>query len=80
MCGIVGILAKDYDSDHLRDDLGEAVRLLRHRGPDDQGTWMNGSGVAVGPPRVSNLDQWPHGPQPMLSPDGRHRKVFKSVI
>lgn len=80
MCGIVGILAKDYDSDRLRDDLEKAVGLLQHRGPDDQGTWMNGTGVAFGHTRLSILDLSPHGHQPMVSRDGRHVIVFNGEI
>lgn len=80
MCGIVGILAPDYDRDRLRGDLENAVGLLAHRGPDDRGTWTNGSGVAFGHTRLSILDLSAHGHQPMVSGDGRHVIVFNGEI
>ena len=80
MCGIVGILARNYRGDHLRDDLDKAVGLLHHRGPDDRGTWLNGAGVALGHTRLSILDLSAHGHQPMVSADGRHVVVFNGEI
>lgn len=80
MCGIVGILAGNSGGDHLREDLEKAVGLLEHRGPDDRGTWLNGSGVAFGHTRLSILDLSAHGHQPMVSADGRHVIVFNGEI
>ena len=80
MCGIVGILARDYESEHLRGDLEKAVALLAHRGPDDRGTWTNGAGAAFGHTRLSILDLSAHGHQPMVSGDGRYVVVFNGEI
>ncbi len=45
--------------------------VLAHRGPDDDGTWMNGdSTVFLGHRRLSIIDVSSRGKQPMLSPDG----------
>lgn len=80
MCGIVGVWKEDYDSDHLRRDVASAVASLHHRGPDDRGTWTNGSGVSLGHTRLSILDLSPHGHQPMRSADGRFAIVFNGEI
>jgi asparagine synthase (glutamine-hydrolysing) len=80
MCGIVGVWKSDYDRDHLRRDLGNAVASLHHRGPDDSGTWLNESGLALGHTRLSILDLSPLGHQPMVSPDGRFAIVFNGEI
>lgn len=80
MCGIVGIWADDQIQDRVNADLGEAVARLRHRGPDDQGTWTNESGIGFGHTRLSILDLSDFGHQPMVSEDGRFVIVFNGEI
>ena len=80
MCGIVGIWAKNYGKDRFQGDLENAVTSLRHRGPDDRGTWMNDTGLGLGHTRLSILDLSPLGHQPMVSADGRHIVVFNGEI
>lgn len=80
MCGIAGIWAKDYDPGFLQQDLAKAVASLKHRGPDDRGTWVNQTGVALGHTRLSILDLSSLGHQPMVSSDGRHVLVFNGEI
>ena len=80
MCGITGIWAKNYNKDRLIDDLNLAVEKLRHRGPNDCGTWFNDSGIALGHTRLSILDLSPLGHQPMISQDGRYVIVFNGEI
>jgi asparagine synthase (glutamine-hydrolysing) len=80
MCGIVGIWAKNYSKDLLEENLRDAVASLRHRGPDDQGVWLNDSGVALGHTRLSILDLSASGHQPMVSSDGRHVIVFNGEV
>jgi asparagine synthase (glutamine-hydrolysing) len=54
---------------------------LRHRGPDDQGTWVDPSGrVAFGFRRLAILDLTPAGHQPMVSPSGRYVMVFNGEV
>jgi asparagine synthase (glutamine-hydrolysing) len=60
--------------------LGEAVRRLNHRGPDDRGVWFNDAGVALGFARLSIVDLSPSGHQPMRSADGRFVIVFNGEI
>lgn len=80
MCGIVGIWTREVDKDGLQGDLEEAVAALRHRGPDDRGTWINDNGLALGHTRLSILDLSPLGHQPMVSSDGRYVVVFNGEI
>lgn len=80
MCGVVGIWARDYGGDLLREDLKAAVSSLHHRGPDDHGIWLNESGVGLGHTRLSILDLSPLGHQPMVSADGRYVLVFNGEI
>ncbi|HEY9640570.1 MAG TPA: asparagine synthetase B, partial [Coleofasciculaceae cyanobacterium] len=54
---------------------------LYHRGPDDEGIWIDpSSGVAVGHRRLAILDLSPEGHQPMLSADDRYILVFNGEI
>lgn len=66
MCGICGIITQDQDS-VIEPVLARMVARLRHRGPDDQGTWLE-SGVGLGQSRLSIIDLSPLGHQPMASP------------
>ncbi len=82
MCGIVGIWNKSisYGRDEIAEDLTKAVGLLRHRGPDDNGTWTNAQGIALGHTRLSILDLSFHGHQPMISEDGRFVIVYNGEV
>ncbi len=54
---------------------------LTHRGPDDRGTWLDGSlGVALGHRRLSVVDLSPAGHQPMISSDGRYVIVYNGEV
>jgi len=80
MCGIVGIWAQNQSEDRIRADLTQAVATLRHRGPDDQGIWVNSSGLGLGHTRLSILDLSELGHQPMISKDGRLAIVFNGEV
>lgn len=58
MCGIVGIWdqSNSYDQEELSRDLKTSVGTLKHRGPDDNGTWSNERGLGLGHTRLSILD------------------------
>ena len=78
VCGIVGFI----DPLHSRD---EAVQLIddmcvqiRHRGPDDQGTWV-GDGVALGMRRLAIIDL-AGGRQPTFNEDQQVVVVFNGEI
>lgn len=68
MCGIVGFWNRDGK---LAEEgaLKPMMDRIRHRGPDDSGTWAGGS-VILGHLRLSILDLSPRGHQPFLTPDG----------
>lgn len=76
MCGITGIWTPDNNQEVVRAEISRAVEALRHRGPDDNGIWVNGSGVALGHTRLSILDLSQAGHQPMTSADGRYVIVY----
>jgi asparagine synthase (glutamine-hydrolysing) len=57
------------------------ARTLVHRGPDDEGVWVDpGGAVALGFRRLSILDLTPEGHQPMASADGRYTVAFNGEI
>jgi asparagine synthase (glutamine-hydrolysing) len=72
MCGIAGIATSEHarvDEDALR----KMGRTLRHRGPDDTGTYVNRSGdilVGLAHRRLSIVDLSAAGHQPMTNEDG----------
>src|ERR1043165_9227102 len=73
MCGLTGFLQTDGGSDtDMRMRVAKMSDCLRHRGPDDEGTWTDGSaGVALGFRRLAIIDGTPAGHQPMVSSDER---------
>lgn len=82
MCGIAGWLGPPGG---VGEELGAAVDrmvgTLAHRGPDDEGRWMDASaGIALGFRRLAVLDLSDAGRQPMSSADGRYVCVFNGEI
>ena len=76
MCGIVGYSGR-FDAAALR----EGVRLIRHRGPDDCGLFVDeAAGVGLGHARLSIIDLSPLGHQPMEAVDGAVQIVFNGEI
>jgi asparagine synthase (glutamine-hydrolysing) len=81
MCGIAGILGGDPLDDAARQAVPVMLRALRHRGPDDCGTWTAPGGhAALAHARLSIIDLSPTGHQPMSTPDGRLTIVFNGEI
>ena len=66
MCGIAGIVRQDK-SPVERMTLERMVRAMVHRGPDDQGIWMDRS-VGLGHRRLSIIDR-SSGHQPLCNED-----------
>jgi len=78
MCGIVGKIA--FDGAPIGSGLIDRMcASIRHRGPDDQGTYVN-AGIGLGAVRLAVLDLSSLGHQPMASEDGRLRLVFNGEI
>jgi len=70
MCGIAAVLNLSLAPvPHLRPALGAMNRLLQHRGPDGEGTWVHPRGVAGFAHRRLSIIDLATGQQPMT--DGR---------
>src|SRR5665647_542869 len=76
MCGINGILRIHQQNTSA---VKQMNRALAHRGPDDEGTWLDES-ISLGQRRLSIIDLSPGGHQPMLSADKRYVLVFNGEI
>jgi asparagine synthase (glutamine-hydrolysing) len=81
MCGLAGFYShhvSDNDAHILLKNMGDAIK---HRGPDDHGTWyVPGAGVGFSHRRLAIVDVSSAGHQPMLSKDGRYMIAFNGEI
>ena len=67
MCGIAGIINGNKNSEKI---LQEMMHSIKHRGPDDNGTYCNEhKGVYLGSQRLSINDLSPKGKMPMFNED-----------
>jgi asparagine synthase (glutamine-hydrolysing) len=84
MCGLAGVLCGEGapTRDALDPDVIAAMAaVLRHRGPDDAGVWIDpDAGIALGHRRLSVIDLSPHGHQPMHSADDRYVIAYNGEI
>ena len=82
MCGFAGILAaRSSAARDLTHDVARMIRPLTHRGPDDEGVWVDeAAGIALGFRRLAIIDLSPSGHQPMTSASGRFHLVFNGEI
>jgi asparagine synthase (glutamine-hydrolysing) len=77
MCGIAGVFG--YRGSEVDDEeIGRMLSLIRHRGPDDEGSWVEPH-VAIGNRRLSIIDI-AGGHQPMTNEDGSVVVVFNGEI
>ena len=79
MCGLTGFIdfTRNTGEDALREKVGMMAETLRHRGPDDDGAWVDAeAGVALGFRRLSIIDLSAQGHQPMAASSNRHVIVF----
>ena len=76
MCGIIGILSRNK-SPHR--DLTPALRMLKHRGPDDYGIFYD-KHIHMGHTRLAILDLSSLGHQPMSYHGGRYVITFNGEI
>ena len=80
MCGIVGFYSNTKYED-LQTKLHAANELLRHRGPDDSGVYLDQRyGIGLGHRRLSILDLSQAGHQPMTCQNGDLAIVFNGEI
>ena len=83
MCGIAGVFdpARATSVERLAQVAATMAGTMLHRGPDDDGVWVDGNGgVALGFRRLAIIDLSDAGHQPMRSPSGRYTMVFNGEI
>lgn len=78
MCGIAGIV--NFNGSEVKEsDLLQMMKEIKHRGPDDEGVYVNGN-VGLGFVRLSILDLSEKGHQPMKSKCGRYVIIFNGEV
>lgn len=82
MCGISGILpAGGERAETLERCISSMNRSLRHRGPDDSGSWIAADRrAAFGHVRLSIIDLSPLGHQPMATEDGTVHMTYNGEV
>jgi asparagine synthase (glutamine-hydrolysing) len=81
MCGLTGLWALGGRDGEAARDVQAMLDRLIHRGPDDEGVWLDpDGGPAFGFRRLSIIDLSPAGHQPMESADGRLVVVMNGEI
>lgn len=83
MCGFTGFLDRRAGlSKEEAQSLAERMnQRLTHRGPDDQGLWLDPHhGLVLAHRRLSILDLSSRGHQPMISPSGRYVVAYNGEI
>jgi len=73
MCGIIGFNWKNSEQ------LNKAMALLSHRGPDDEGFYIDDD-VSLGHKRLSIIDLSPAGRQPMVDNEAKYYLIFNGEI
>ncbi len=79
MCGIAGIISDSLSPEELRRRVEAMHDRLRHRGPNDEGLYLE-NGAVLAHRRLAILDLSPAGHQPMSTEDGRYTIVFNGEI
>lgn len=82
MCGLAGFLSvRPLSPDEIQRDLPRMAASLRHRGPDDEGTWHDQqAGIALGFRRLAIIDLSALGHQPMHSAHRRYTIVYNGEL
>src|SRR5882724_13419625 len=83
MCGIAGFVEgasapSPFHADDARALVHDMCQVIRHRGPDDEGVWVD-EGVALGMRRLSIIDL-STGHQPIHNEDRTVWVVFNGEI
>jgi asparagine synthase (glutamine-hydrolysing) len=79
MCGIAGKFAADPGALVEPALIRRMTAALRHRGPDDEGVWVDGP-VGLGSRRLAIIDLSPRAHQPLANEDGALRVTFNGEI
>ena len=82
MCGIAGSLGQPTAGPaSMVDDVRRMVASLVHRGPDDDGVWIDApAGIGLGNRRLAILDRSAAGHMPMHSASGRYVVTLNGEI
>ncbi|MDE0340833.1 MAG: asparagine synthase (glutamine-hydrolyzing) [Nitrospinae bacterium] len=81
MCGVAGFLFTHRETNDPRGVVSRMAENLRHRGPDDGGSWVDeAAGVALGHRRLAVIDLSADGRQPMISHEGRYLLSYNGEI
>jgi len=80
MCGVIGLVTTSLlQESEVEGRVRQAMRLLRHRGPDDQGLYQDRN-VWLAHARLSILDLSTAGHQPMQSACGRFAISYNGEV
>lgn len=78
MCGLAGLLSSGAPAPDL---LRRMAGSIAHRGPDDEGIWLDeAAGIGLAHRRLSIVDLSPMGHQPMASADDRFVLAYNGEI
>ena len=81
MCGINGIIKVSASNTNLVDNINNMNIQLNHRGPDDNGFWIDSSRrIALGQTRLSIIDLSSAGHQPMHDYNNNNTIIFNGEI
>jgi len=81
MCGVTGIWDVNANRDELHRLVERMAEQLKHRGPNDAGTWVDAdAGVGLGHRRLSIIDLSQAGHQPMVSKSGRYVLAYNGEV
>jgi asparagine synthase (glutamine-hydrolysing) len=78
VCGIIGFISSTASAKGVEADVEAALKDMRHRGPDEAGTWSDDD-VVIGFRRLSIIDiDLSHQPLPWFG--GRYQLIFNGEI
>lgn len=81
MCGLTGFFGEAASRDDAEHIAREMARQIAHRGPDDDGVWVNRTaGIALAHRRLAIIDLSSAGHQPMASASGRYVVAYNGEI
>jgi len=81
MCGVAGFWTREVNGHPLEPAVCSMLATLRHRGPDDEGHWVDPrSGIALGHTRLAIIDLSARARQPMVGPCGRTCIAFNGEV
>lgn len=82
MCGLAGMFSSgSWNSEELQRITLRMSDAIAHRGPDDDGVWVDAAaGIALGFRRLAIVDLSEQGHQPMRSASGRYVIIFNGEV